>query len=151
MSDDKALHLVLDLRQKEEDKALEMWTDAKNSVINFQRQIEQLVQFEQIYVNEMQNKSLNGLDMMTFNSYQQFIDKLAKIKLRQEAGLVQLQLQEVRAKDNYLDKQKQRKIIESLLEKHKRDRLLKEAKAEQKLADDIVSSKQARILMERKS
>ncbi|NLK84844.1 MAG: flagellar export protein FliJ [Aeromonadales bacterium] len=151
MSDDKALHLVLDLRQKEEDKALEMWTDAKNSVINFQRQIEQLVQFEQIYVNEMQNKSLNGLDMMTFNSYQQFIDKLAKIKLRQEAGLVQLQQQEVRAKDNYLDKQKQRKIIESLLEKHKRDRLLKEAKAEQKLADDIVSSKQARILMERKS
>ena len=46
-------------------------------------------------------------------------------------------------------KQKRRKIIESLLEKHKQERLLREAKAEQKLTDDIVSSKQARLLMDK--
>ena len=50
MSDDKALLLVLDLRKKEEDSALEMWTDAKNAVINFERQIEQLKQFTR-YMN----------------------------------------------------------------------------------------------------
>ena len=56
MSGDKALLLVLDLRKKEEDSALEMWTDAKNAVINFERQIEQLKQFEKIYENEMKIK-----------------------------------------------------------------------------------------------
>lgn len=149
MSGDKALLLVLDLRKKEEDSALEMWTDAKNAVINFERQIEQLKQFEKIYENEMTVKSKNGMDMNMYMSYQQFLSKLDNIKFRQEAGLIQLQNQEERAKQNYLDKQKRRKIIESLLEKHKQERLLKEAKAEQKLTDDIVSSKQARLLMDK--
>jgi flagellar FliJ protein len=149
MSGDKALLLVLDLRKKEEDSALEMWTDAKNAVINFERQIEQLKQFEKIYENEMTVKSKNGMDMNMYMSYQQFLSKLDKIKIRQEAGLIQLQNQEERAKQNYLDKQKRRKIIESLLEKHKQERLLKEAKSEQKLTDDIVSSKQARLLMDK--
>ena len=149
MSDDKALLLVLDLRKKEEDSALEMWTDAKNAVINFERQIEQLKQFEKIYENEMTVKSKNGMDMNMYMSYQQFLSKLDKIKIRQEAGLIQLQNQEERAKQNYLDKQKRRKIIESLLEKHKQERLLKEGKAEQKLTYDIVSSKQARLLMDK--
>ena len=63
MSDDKALLLVLDLRKKEEDKALELWTDAKNAVINFQKQIEQLVQFEGIYQRELEAKSRQALDM----------------------------------------------------------------------------------------
>lgn len=149
MSGDKALLLVLDLRKKEEDSALEMWTDAKNAVINFERQIEQLKQFEKIYENEMTVKSKNGMDMNMYMSYQQFLSKLDKIKIRQEAGLIQLQNQEERAKQNYLDKQKRRKIIESLLEKHKQERLFREAKAEQKLTDDIVSSKQARLLMDK--
>ena len=148
MSSDKSLLLVLDLRKKDEDRALEMWSDAKNAVASFEQQIEQLKQFEKIYQNEMASKSKSGMDMNMYFTYQQFLDKLENIKVRQEAGLVQLQEQEVRARDNYLEKQKQRKIIESLLEKHKKQRLLAEAKAEQKLTDDIVSSKQARILME---
>ena len=69
MSGDKALLLVLDLRKKEEDSALEMWTDAKNAVINFERQIEQLKQFEKIYENEMTVKSKNGMDMNMYMSY----------------------------------------------------------------------------------
>ncbi len=149
MSDDKALLLVLDLRKKEEDKALELWTDAKNAVINFQKQIEQLVQFEGIYQRELEAKSRQALDMQAYLSYQQFIEKLSKIKLRQEAGLVQLQQQEQRAKDNYLEKQKQRKIIETLLEKHKMQRRIKEAKAEQRLTDELVCSKQARVLIDK--
>lgn len=150
MSSDKALLLVLDLRKKDEDKALEMWTQAQNAVVSFQKQIEQLKQFEQIYIQEMNVKSNNGVSMTTFMSYQQFISKLEGIKRRQEAGLVELEAQEKRAMDNYLEKQKQRKIIDSLLEKHRNERLALEAKAEQKLTDDIISSKQARILMSRK-
>ncbi len=146
---DKALHLVLDLRKKEENDALEMWAQARNAVASFEQQIAQLKQFEQIYLNDMQVKSQNNVDMGTYMSYQQFLSKLESIRYRQEAGLVNLKEQEKRAQDNYLEKQKQRKIIESLIEKHKLERAALEAKAEQKLADDIVSSKQARILMER--
>ncbi len=147
---DRALNLVLDLRKKEENDALEMWAQARNAVASFEQQIAQLKQFEQIYLNDMQVKSQNNVDMGTYMSYQQFLSKLESIRYRQEAGLVNLKEQEKRAQQNYLEKQKQRKIIESLIEKHKLERAALEAKAEQKLADDIVSSKQARILMERK-
>ena len=97
----------------------------------------------------MQSKSKNGLDMTMYQSYVQFLDKLEKIKIRQENGLKQLEQQEQRAQQFYLEKQKERKIIESLLEKHKIQRRIKEAKAAQKFADDLVSSKHARLVMEK--
>lgn len=149
-SQDKALLLVLDLRKKEEDAALQQWTDAQNSVISFEKQIEQLVSFQHIYADEMEVKASSAMSMNMYFSYQQFIDKLDKIKIRQEQGLLELKAQEQRAKQNYLKKQQARKIIEALLEKHKKARALKEAKAEQKLTDDIVSSKMARSLIENK-
>ena len=80
MSDDKALHLVLDLREKEEQDALEMWANAKNQVANFQKQIEQLEQFEAIYQNEMEIKSRNTIDMNMYFSYQAFIQRSNKDK-----------------------------------------------------------------------
>ena len=146
---DKALNLVLDLRKREEDDALELLLEAQNNVASFERQIAQLKEFENIYIEEMKAKSKFQLDMSTYLAYQQFIDKLETIKERQEAGLVKLQEQENRARSNYLDKQQQRKIIESLIEKHRLERERLEAKAEQKLSDDIVSSKQARLLIEK--
>ncbi len=146
---DKALNLVLDLRKREEDEALELLLEAQNNVASFERQIAQLKEFENIYIEEMKAKSQFQLDMGTYLAYQQFINKLERIKERQEAGLVKLQEQENRARSNYLDKQQQRKIIESLIEKHRLERERLEARAEQKLSDDIVSSKQARLLIEK--
>ncbi len=146
---DKALNLVLDLRKREEESALELLIEAQNNVASFERQIAQLKDFEQIYIQEMQSKSQSTLGMGTYLSYQEFINKLELIKERQEAGLVKLKEQENRARSNYLDKQQQRKIIESLIEKHRRERVLAEARSEQKLSDDLVSSKQARILIEK--
>ena len=124
-----------------------MWSDARKAVQSFKDQLAQLEQFAKIYEVEMQSKSKNGLDMTMYQSYVQFLDKLEKIKVRQENGLKQLEQQEQRAQQFYLEKQKERKIIESLLEKHKIQRRIKEAKAEQKFADDLVSSKHARLVM----
>ena len=149
MSSDKSLLLVLDLRKKAEEESLRMWSDAKKAVQSFKDQLAQLEQFAKIYEVEMQSKSKNGLDMTMYQSYVQFLDKLEKIKIRQENGLKQLEQQEQRAQQFYLEKQKERKIIESLLEKHKIQRRIKEAKAEQKLADDLVSSKHARLVLEK--
>ncbi|MGN0902429.1 MAG: flagellar export protein FliJ [Succinivibrio sp.] len=149
MSNDRALQTVLELRQRQEDESLRMWTDAKNAVISFEKQIEQLNQFEKIYTDEMQLKSQQGLALNMYSTYQQFIEKLDKIRTRQIAGLEQLKAQMERARLNYLEKQKQRKIIEKLIEKHRLEKIKLEAKAEQKLADELTSSKQARILIEK--
>ncbi|MDY6465715.1 MAG: hypothetical protein SPK65_03875, partial [Succinivibrio dextrinosolvens] len=90
---DKALNLVLDLRKREEDDALELLLEAQNNVASFERQIAQLKEFENIYIEEMKAKSKFQLDMSTYLAYQQFINKLETIKERQEAGLVKLQEQ----------------------------------------------------------
>lgn len=148
MADDRALRLVLDQRKKAEDEALEEYVNAQKAVISYQQQLDQLRQFRAIYQGEMQEKTAQGMDMNVFTSYQNFLAKLASIEQRQELGLLRLMDQEKRMRQAYLKTQQRRKVIEALLEKHRQEQLAQEARAEQKLTDDIVSSKAARELME---
>ncbi|MCR5536548.1 MAG: flagellar export protein FliJ [Succinivibrio sp.] len=148
MADDRALHLVLDQRKKEEDEAREQFVQAHQAVLSYEQQLQQLRQFHAMYLNELQQKTQGGMDMNIFTSYQNFLVKLKSIEKRQELGLYKLQDQEKRMQQEYLKRQQRRKVIESLLERHRQEALALEARAEQKLTDDIVSSKAARALIE---
>ncbi len=149
MADDKSLKMVLELRQREEDEAQEAYAQAQIAVRTFEHQLEQLKRFARMYSDEMAGKTSGGMDINVFRSYQNFLDKLEVIEKRQQQALENVRRQEAARREEYLEKQKRRKIIESLLEKHRQEELIREAKAEQKLTDDIVSSKQARVLMEK--
>ena len=149
MADDKSLKMVLELRQREEDEALEAYPQAQIAVRTFEHQLDQLKRFARMYSDEMAGKTSGGMDINVFRSYQNFLDKLEAIEKHQQQALENVRRQEAQRRDEYLEKQKRRKIIESLLEKHRQEELIREAKAEQKLTDDIVSSKQARVLMEK--
>ena len=70
-------------------------------------------------------------------SYQSFIAKLDVVIDRQEEDLERLRANSHRLELIYLDKQKERKIIESLIEKHRLEAQRKELKAEQKLNDEF--------------
>ncbi|MBQ9274347.1 MAG: flagellar export protein FliJ [Succinivibrio sp.] len=149
MAGDSALLRVLELRENEEKQAMERWSAAVNSVHSYEQQIAQIERFSAVYAQEMAERTAPGMGMGVFMSYQNFLDKLAQITLRQQKALEDLRVQEQRLKEEYLERQKARKIIESLLEKHRLERLKAEAVAERKLSDDIVSSKQARMMMRR--
>ncbi len=149
MADDRALRLVLDLRQKEEDKAQEEYAKALSAIASFERQIAQLQEFFKTYADELAGSTQQGMDINIYRSYQGFLNKLDQVTKRQEQALETMRGRAENLRLEYLEKQKARKIIESLLEKHRIEQARKEAQAEQKLTDDLVSSKQARILIDR--
>ena len=147
MAGDRALHLVLDQHKKEEDEALEQYGQAHQAVISFRKQLEQLRQFRAMYLSELQQKTQSGMDMNVFSSYQNFLTKLESIEKRQELGLLRLEDQEKRMQQEYLRRQQKRKVIESLLERHRLEEQLREANnpySQKKMRDYLDSRMQGR-------
>lgn len=140
MAQDRALNLVRDKRQSDEEKALEDWIYCKNQVANYELQIKQVEEFRLNYIAEMQNEGRKGLTGTKILAYQAFIEKLDNIAIKQRKELERLKMLTEQKRQIYLSKQKDRKIIETLLEKKQQMRLKQEQKKEQKLLDEYVVS-----------
>lgn len=136
----KSLLLVLDLRKKEEDDALQRLSLSINKVRLLQSQIEQVEIYKQEYIKNLNFSDQQLINPIYINNYRSFIDKLEDILKKQLQELEILKLDEQRKREFYLLKQKNRKIIEKLLEKKRQEALKKELKAEQKLLDEYVVS-----------
>lgn len=140
MAQDRALNLVRDKRQSDEEKALEDWIYCENQVANYELQIKQVEDFRLNYIAEMQNEGRKGLTGTKILAYQAFIEKLDNIAIKQRKELERLKMLTEQKRQIYLSKQKDRKIIETLLEKKQQMRLKQEQKKEQKLLDEYVVS-----------
>lgn len=144
MAQDRALQLVLDLRKKEEDKAQELFARALSEIARYERQLEQLRQFAAQYARQLESQGRAGVSAQALLAYQDFINKLDAIEARQQQELEQLRQVCEQRRQQYLEKQKQRKIIETLIKKHELERARAELKAEQKLLDEFVTARAAR-------
>lgn len=134
----KTLHLVLDLRQKEEDTARQIYQDAVRQVTLFREQIKRLQDYRVEYVQELETQGRSGFSAATYISYQGFLKKLDDIILRQLQQLAMLEIDAQYRQRIYLERQKRRKVIEKLIEKQLQERLRAENRAEQKALDDFV-------------
>lgn len=144
MPQDRALHLVRDKRKKDEEHSLEDWVFCRNQVANYERQIAQVEDFRRSYIDEMEMQGRNGLTGTKLLAYQAFIEKLDNIAIKQKNELERLKMLTEQKRQIYLNKQKDRKVIETLIEKHNIKRMKAEQKAEQKLLDDYVVSSYTR-------
>ena len=144
MAVDRALHLVRDKRERDEDKALQDWVFCRNQVSNYEKQIQQVEDFRKSYIAEMENEGRAGLTGTKIIAYNAFIEKLDNIAIKQRQELQRLKMLTEQKRQIYLTRQKDRKVIETLLEKHKIKRLKEEQKREQKLLDEYVVSSYTR-------
>ncbi|MCK0527475.1 MULTISPECIES: flagellar export protein FliJ [unclassified Anaerobiospirillum] len=144
MAGDRALSLVRDKRQRDEEKSLEDWVFCRNQVTNYEAQIKQVEEFRLSYIAEMQNEGRQGLTGTKILAYQAFIEKLDNIALKQRQELERLKMLTEQKRQIYLTRQKERKIIETLIEKQQQKRLKEEQRREQKLLDEFVVSSYSR-------
>lgn len=144
-NNDRALLKVLDLRKSEEEQALEIYQNALVAVANHEEGIKKIIEFRENYISDMSQKgATSNFDALQYAAYQSFIEKLYKIEKKQIQDLEMLKRDAERKRLFYLEKQKRRKIIESLLEKHKQQRIKAELVLEQKLLDEYVVSMTSR-------
>lgn len=144
MANDRALNLVRDKRQSDEEKALEDWVYVRNQVANYENQIMQVEAFRRSYINDMEIEGRNGVTGTKLLAYQAFIDKLDNIAIKQQQELERLKMLTEQKRQMYLTKQKERKIIETLIENNRLKRLKLEQKREQKMLDEFVVSSYTR-------
>ncbi len=144
MAGDRALSLVRDKRQRDEEKSLEDWVFCRNQVTNYEAQIKQVEEFRLSYIAEMHNEGRQGLTGTKILAYQAFIEKLDNIALKQRQELERLKMLTEQKRQIYLTRQKERKIIETLIEKQQQKRLKEEQRREQKLLDEFVVSSYSR-------
>lgn len=138
MANDKSLLLVLDLRRKEENKSLEIFAQAQQKIAYYKEQIAKIIEYRQSYIDEIEQKAASGFAASDYIAYQAFLEKLDNIIEKQQRDLQLLEQDALMKQRLYFDKQKRRKIIESLLEKHRLERIKQENIREQKLLDEFV-------------
>lgn len=144
MAADRALSLVKDKRQRDEEKALEDWVFCRNQVSNYENQIRQVEEFRMNYISEMQAEGRNGLTGTKILAYQAFIEKLDNIAVKQRQELKRLEMLTEHKRQLYMTRQKERKIIEKLIEQQTQKRLKEELRREQKMLDEFVVSSYTR-------
>ena len=144
MAADRALSLVKDKRQRDEEKALEDWVFCRNQVSNYENQIRQVEEFRMNYISEMQAEGRNGLTGTKILAYQAFIEKLDNIAIKQRQELKRLEMLTEQKRQLYMTRQKERKIIEKLIEQQTQKRLKEELRREQKMLDEFVVSSYTR-------
>ena len=150
MLNERILRRLLKMREDTEQEAMEDYARAVIAVEQCRQQLQQVEVFRNNYARELSEKSTGSRIRMTvFGSYQSFLEKLDGIITRQERALERLRQSASQKRLVYFEKRKQRKIIDSLLEQFLKRQALAEARQEQKLNDDLNSSKYARSRMER--
>jgi flagellar FliJ protein len=134
----KALLLVYERLQDQEEKARNVYLAAKNAEANFERQLDALNQYRSIYSNELQERGNKGVvSTLTFEHYTSFINRLDKISAEQLDGLKKIRKETQDKYDKYKELEAKRKAIELLLEKQKNAKLKKQEIQEQKMSDDL--------------
>lgn len=134
----KALLLVYERLQDQEEKARNVYLAAKNAEANFERQLDALNQYRSIYSNELQERGNKGVvSTLTFEHYTSFINRLDKISAEQLDGLKKIRQETQDKYDKYKELEAKRKAIELLLEKQKNAKLKKQEIQEQKMSDDL--------------
>lgn len=135
----KALELLTSRLIEAEDRAAKMLAQAQMEQAQFQRQLDALNEYRQIYTGQMTEKGIQGLEASHFNHFHSFIGKLDKASVQQQQGFQNARQQTEQKRQEWLELQQRRKAIEKLLERKAEKAQLKQARQEQKLLDEFAT------------
>ncbi|HAH70503.1 MAG TPA: flagellar export protein FliJ [Succinivibrionaceae bacterium] len=148
MADDRALTKVLELRKKHEDDERGKWAESLKQIEAFEAQLNRLDAFKKLYLKELAGQQGKDLSVQHYLAYQGFIDRLDTTYERQQKVLEDLKQRSEILRQNYLTARQDRRIIESLLERHRLAAIKAQNKAEARMNDEFVTARQARLLIE---
>ncbi len=135
----KALELLTSRLIEAEDRAAKLLALAQQEQAQFQRQLEALNEYRQIYSGQMTEKGIQGLEASHFNHFHSFIGKLDKASVQQQQGFQNARQQTEQKRQEWLELQQRRKAIEKLLERKAEKAQQKQARQEQKLLDEFAT------------
>jgi flagellar FliJ protein len=131
------LKLVADWEREKEDRLANDLNRARQELLLNQQKLKGLYQYKREYLVQLKNKGKDGLGALSFGQHQSFIDKLDKASEQQNYAIHQSKRLVEHRMGLWLEQQKKRKAIESLIDKQQLQLKKKQDKAEQQLLDEI--------------
>lgn len=134
----KKMLILLELAQKEQDKALETLGFFRNQLTSHEEQLASLQDYLQGYIDKINNEGMRVMPIQ-LQTTQTFIDKL-NTAIYTQTDKVQEQTQLVeRAQQAWFEKRARLKGFESLYQKIQKDLTISLDRREQKMLDDLAS------------
>jgi flagellar FliJ protein len=132
----KTLQFVLgQLREKEQAAAIN-FSKAQQQLLQFQQQLNQLLEYRRSYIDRSLSQGIDGLRAEGFHRYQVFVKKLEEAQVQQQQSVAKLQHNVNHQRNVWISAQQRRQSIEKLIEKKQQQDQKLQMKAEQKLLDE---------------
>lgn len=136
MAELRQLQMVLELREREQDKALDNLRQARSHWQHQQQQLQQLQQYRQEYCKSMLSRGQQGLDVAVFSQFQGFIARIDEsVAELQQAVTVAEQVVNQR-EQLYRQAKANCDAVQVLIDKAQRTLAQREARQEQRLSDE---------------
>lgn len=135
----KALNLLVERLQTAEDRAFRVLVQSRQDEQRCQQQMEALNQYREDYSGLLTDRGSQGLNGLQFGHYKAFINKLDHAGEQQLHALRQVRQQTEIRREEWMNIQKQRKALETLLDRKAAREARKQAIQEQKLLDEFAT------------
>lgn len=132
------MQVLVDLAQRELDKALETLSILQAQLGDHQQQYESLKQYLFEYVDRINNEGL-ALMPIQLQTTQSFLDKLNTAIFAQQQKITEVSVVVEKAEDNWAEKRARLKALEKLFQKIQKNEQVSLQKQEQKMLDDLAS------------
>lgn len=132
-----ALEFLLEQAKENENKAVMALGQARTELQNYYRQIEQIEQYRLDYCQQLVDRGKSGLTASAYGHLQRFLNQLDETLSKQRQAENHFKQQVTNCEQHWLERRKQRRSYEWLIEKKQHDALVLEEKRDQKMMDEF--------------
>ncbi|MBT4836574.1 MAG: flagellar export protein FliJ [Methylococcales bacterium] len=137
MKRSKRLNPIIEIAEKEEQKAAKEMGDAMSQVNACEEQIKQLEEYQQEYINNLNTMGQKSVSVMYLKDYYNFIAQLDNTIKQQYQELENLKQQLEKKREEYIQCHVRTNALSKAKNKFVDQELFAEAKQEQLLSDDM--------------
>ncbi|MBZ9610233.1 flagellar export protein FliJ [Rheinheimera maricola] len=131
--------MLIKVQQQREEKLQAQFVKAQQFYLQSEQKYQGLAGYRTDYILQSQQQGSVGLQSRQYNQFVNFIGKLDQAILQQSKAVQQAQAAAEQRKQSWLVAQKKRKALELLVQRGEHAELIKQAKQEQKNADEYAS------------
>lgn len=132
-----ALEFLLEQAKENENKAVMALSQARTELQNYYQQIEQIEQYRLDYCQQLIDRGKSGLTASQYGHLQRFLNQLDETLSTQRQAENHFKQQVNNCEQHWLERRKQRRSYEWLIEKKQRDASLLQEKRDQKMMDEF--------------
>lgn len=132
-----ALEFLLEQAKENENKAVMALGQARTELQNYYHQIEQIEQYRLDYCQQLVDRGKSGLTASAYGHLQRFLNQLDETLSKQRQAENHFKQQVANCEQHWLERRKQRRSYEWLIEKKQHDALVLQEKRDQKMMDEF--------------